>query len=145
MKLFIANDHAGVQLKKALLSYIKNLSVDTEDLGCFIEESVDYPDYATLMAESIALQPDALGILICGSGIGMSIAVNRHPHIRAALCHNEEYAQLAKAHNNANVLVLGARFTDEAEAISILTAFLKTKFEGGRHQARLDKLGCDNK
>lgn len=140
MKVFIANDHAAVALKETLVAYMRSANIDVEDLGCFTDDSVDYPDYANILTQGVTSTVNARGVLICGSGIGMSIAANRNPHIRAALCHNEEYAQLARTHNDANVLVLGARFLENEEAISILKTFFKTEFKGGKHQVRVDKM-----
>jgi ribose 5-phosphate isomerase B len=140
MKILIANDHAGLDLKKQLLEHLASKKILFEDLGCNVESSVDYPDYANALILRMKESDENIGILICGSGIGMSIAANRNKYVRAALCHNIEYAKLARAHNDANVLVLGARFLPPKEAIKILDAFLSTPFEVGRHQFRVNKL-----
>lgn len=140
MRVFIASDHAGLQLKYELLRYMKAMEYTIEDLGTHSEDSVDYPDYANSLAQRMIKQGDGVGILICGSGIGMSIAANRYPKIRAALCCNADLARLAREHNDANVLVLGARFINANEAINIVKVFMETDFAEGRHQVRVDKL-----
>ena len=140
--LAFACDHAAVELKDRLIQDAQSLGYQTLDLGTHGPESVDYPDYANNLAETLKQGKAQLGVLLCGSGIGISIAANRHPHIRAALCHNEETAKLSRQHNDANVLVLGARIIDEATAKACLNAFLSTAFEGGRHQGRVAKLSC---
>jgi ribose 5-phosphate isomerase B len=137
--LALASDHAGIALKTALIRKFTAENIPYIDLGTYDTESVDYPDYAKHVAEAILNGKADQGILICGSGIGMSMAANRHPHIRAALCHNVETATLSRQHNNANILVLGARVLDEQTALECVTAFLATPFEGGRHQKRIDK------
>jgi len=137
--LVIASDHAGYELK----NFIKEILTDNykiEDLGAYNTDSVDYPDYAKALAEFIKLHSDYQGILICGSGIGISIAANRYKHIRAALCHNEITAKLSRMHNDANVIAFGARIIDPQEAITAIKAFLSTPFEKGRHQTRTTKL-----
>lgn len=136
----IANDHAGFDLKLKILKFFKNKKQNIMDLGCDSDLSVDYPDYAKKLVELVSSKENSYGILICGTGIGMSIAANRSPEIRAALCLNELMAEKARAHNNANVLVLGSRLTDEATALKIIDKFFSTEFEGGRHQLRVDKL-----
>lgn len=133
---FIASDHAGFALKQALIERFPEL----KDLGVYEEAPADYPDNAQLVANEIKKQPNAFGILICGSGIGISIAANRFPFIRAALCRTDEDARMSRLHNNANVLVLGGRVTPPLEAIAIVEMFFATAFEGGRHQKRLDKI-----
>ena len=138
----LASDHAGFALKEIVKSHIVDLGFTPLDLGTHSEESVDYPDYAAKMAEAIKQGKASRGILICGSGIGISIAANRHPHIRAALCHNEETARLSREHNDANVLALGARIVTEETAKAATAAFLNTQFAGGRHAGRVAKLSC---
>jgi glycine hydroxymethyltransferase len=138
-KIFIASDHAGFALKES----IKTAFADLEfiDLGTFSQEpSVDYPDYAKAVADALYAEPEELGILICGSGIGISIAANRFTHIRAALCRDSSDAEVARKHNNSNVLVLGGRVTDISEAKSVISSFIHTGFEGGHHQNRVKKL-----
>jgi len=140
-KLYIASDHAGFVLKKFLISELQKIKISAIDLGCDSEKtSVDYPDYAQKLCKKIKENSAEFGILICGSGIGISIAANRFNHIRAALCTNVKIAKLSRAHNDANVLCLGARFLKEKNALAILKAFLATKFEGERHARRVAKL-----
>lgn len=138
-KIFIGCDHAGLSLKKPLMDFFPQLPWD--DCGTHSEASVDYPDFAEIVAQKMKdFSPhDVLGVLICGSGQGMAISANRYKHIRAALCWNVEIARLARAHNNANVLCLGARSTDPRTAQEILKVFLNTPFEGGRHEKRVAK------
>ena len=137
-KVLIASDHAGFKLKKILIEELQG-KIKFEDLGPFSENSVDYPDYAKKLSKKIDLKNDLIGVLICGSGIGMSMVANRFKNVRAALCMNNKMSILARQHNNANILVLGSRLISEQEAIKCLLVFLKTNYEGGRHQARLDK------
>ena len=137
-KILIASDHAGYKLKKILIQELQG-EIKFDDLGPFSEDSVDYPDYARKLSKKIDLKKDLLGVLICGSGIGMSMVANRFKNVRAALCMNNKMSILARQHNNANILVLGSRLISEQEAIKCLLVFLKTNYEGGRHQARLDK------
>ena len=137
-KVLIASDHAGFKLKKILIEELQG-EITFEDLGPFSESSVDYPDYAKKLSKKIDLKNDLIGVLICGSGIGMSMVANRFKNVRAALCMNNKMSILARQHNNANILVLGSRLISEQEAIKCLLVFLKTNYEGGRHQARLDK------
>ena len=137
-KVLIASDHAGFKLKKILIEELQG-KITFEDLGPFSQSSVDYPDYAKKLSKKIDLKNDLIGVLICGSGIGMSMVANRFKNVRAALCMNNKMSMLARQHNNANILVLGSRLISEQEAIKCLLVFLKTNYEGGRHQARLDK------
>ena len=137
-EILIASDHAGYKLKKTLIQELQG-EIKFDDLGPFSEDSVDYPDYARKLSKKIDLKKDLLGVLICGSGIGMSMVANRFKNVRAALCMNNKMSMLARQHNNANILVLGSRLISEQEAIKCLVVFLKTNYEGGRHQARLDK------
>lgn len=136
-EIIIASDHAGYDLKGFVKNYLVEHGFKVKDLGCNSHDSVNYPDYAHQMARAV-LANHSRGILICGSGIGMSIAANRHKGIRAALCTSVEYAKLSRQHNDANVLVMGARFTNEKLAQEILDTWLKTQFEGGRHQTRVE-------
>lgn len=139
--VYVASDHAGVELKDHLVKHLEAKGYSVKDLGTNGKESVDYPDFANKMAEAMKGQNDAFGILICGSGIGISIAANRHAHLRAALVNEVESAKLARAHNNANVLCLGGRLTGTAIAESCVDTFLTTPFEGGeRHERRVKKL-----
>jgi len=137
----IANDHAGTALKQALIPVLRAAGHDVLNLGTDTGDSVDYPDYGKRIAEAVARGEAAFGIAICGSGVGISMAANRIAGARCALCGTAEIAGLARQHNDANILALGARFLSEAEAIEILNAFLTTGFEGGRHAARVEKLG----
>lgn len=137
----IANDHAGVALKNALLPVLRDHGYAVKDLGTSTTDSVDYPDYGKLIGEVVARGDAKLGIAICGSGIGISIAANRIPGARAALCFTPQIAALARQHNDANILALGARLINEDDARRVLETFLTTKFEGGRHETRVKKLG----
>jgi ribose 5-phosphate isomerase B len=137
----IAADHAGFALKSAVAAYLRAKGYEVLDLGTNSEDRVDYPDYGVKLAEAVAKGKAKRGIGICGSGIGVSIALNRNPMIRAALCHDVNTATLARQHNDANVLALGARIISEDVALKCVDAFLNTDFEGGRHAARVEKLG----
>lgn len=138
-KIPIASDHAGFELKKKLINEFSE-KFRLLDFGTFSIKSVDYPDFAKKLASEIDSHKFERGVLICGSGIGMSIVANRFINVRAALCLTDEMAKLSRQHNNANILVLGSRLISLQEAIKCLLVFLKTKYEGGRHQARLDKI-----
>lgn len=141
-KIVMASDHAACELKSYLKEALTLQGYEIVDYGTDSEtQSVDYPDKAYLLAKSLKKEEADIGILLCGSGIGMSIAVNRYNHIRAALVHSIEYAKLARQHNNANVLVLGGRFLKPQEALEITNTFLTTDFEGDRHARRVAKLG----
>ena len=140
MKIAIAADHGGFEMKESLKKYFLSKNCPLDDLGTSSECSVDYPDYASKMAEYILSGQANLGILVCGTGVGISIAANRHHGIRAALVYNKEVAQKAKEHNNANVLVFGGRTMKLEDVIESCEVFLNATFEGGRHQARLDKI-----
>lgn len=137
----IAADHGGFSLKSALVHRLEAHGIDVLDLGTDSEESVDYPDYAAPVVDAVASGRAERGVLVCGSGIGMSIAANRHPKIRAALVYETEGATLCREHNDANVLCLGARMISEDVAGRCLDLFLDTDFEGGRHARRVEKLG----
>jgi ribose 5-phosphate isomerase B len=137
----IASDHAGVDLKEHLKRELGALGFEAKDFGTKGTESVDYPDFAHVLAEWVE-KNHGRGVLICGSGIGMSIAANRHKGVRAALCQTPEQAALARQHNDANVLCFGARVVNTETAMKILRTFLNTKFEGGRHQRRVEKMEC---
>lgn len=142
MQIFLGADHGGYELKDQIAAYLKSSGQTVTDLGTNNSDSVDYPEYGHLVAKSVVANQGSLGIVVCGSGIGISIAANKVEGIRAALCHCVEYAKLAKQHNNANVLALGGRFLTKEEAIEIVDTFLTTAFEGGRHQLRIDKIEC---
>lgn len=137
----IASDHAGVELKAALKNDLAALGFKVLDLGPATADSVDYPDFGHALAKSISDGQAKAGVAICGSGIGISIAVNRHPHMRAALVHDAETAALTRQHNDANVLALGARTMTADKARDVAKAFFTTEFEGGRHVRRVEKLG----
>ncbi len=139
-KVAIASDHAGFKGKEAIKNLLEQLHVDFEDYGTHSEESVDYPDLAVKVSEAVAGGDVERGILVCGSGIGMQIAANKVAGVRAALAWNEETATLARRHNNANVVAVGARMTSTADIEAIIRAFLDTDFEGGRHQQRIEKI-----
>jgi len=136
----IASDHAGVGLKSVLKEDLAELGFTVLDLGAQDEESVDYPDIANALADAIGPDGVTRGVAICGSGIGISMAANRHRHVRAALCHDALSAKLAREHNDANVLALGARLIGTDTARDCLRTFLATAFEGGRHQRRVKKM-----
>ncbi|MDR2065970.1 MAG: ribose 5-phosphate isomerase B [Prevotellaceae bacterium] len=142
MKIGFAADHAGYQLKKFLIDLLKRKGTEIVDFGTGSTESVDYPDFAHPLAVAVENKDVDCGIAVCGSGNGINMALNKHREIRAALCWNEEIAALARKHNNANVCSLPARFISENEAAGIVEKFLSTDFEGGRHQTRIDKIGC---
>ncbi len=136
-EIVIAADHAGFILKQKIIDYLIQKGYQVIDLGCGSEEAVDYPDYAQKLAKEVR---ENRGILVCGSGIGMSIAANRFSHIRAALCGDVLMAQLAREHNDANILVMGARVTTTEMALNCVNVFLTTEFKAGRHKERVDKL-----
>ena len=138
MKVVIASDHAGLNLKTVVRNHLSDQAVEVTDLGPETPESVDYSSYALTLARSVAGHEYDLGILICGTGLGMSMAANRVSGVRAALCLNEYMARMARAHNNANVLCLGERVIGQGLALAIVDAWLTTEFEGGRHQRRID-------
>jgi len=136
----LASDHAGFHTKKILLGYLIKQGYEVKDLGCYSEESVDYPDFGHKLAFSVESKESDLGISICGSGNGINMTTNKHNLIRAALCWNEEISRLARAHNDANVCSIPGRFVTDAEAMLIADTFLNTPFDGGRHKVRIDKI-----
>ena len=138
--IFIASDHAGFLLKKIISKSLIKKGINICDLGPKNNNSVDYPDFAHLLAKKMKKQKNNLGILVCGSGVGMSMAANRHKNIRAALCYNERSAKLSRKHNNANVIAIGSRLTKKSVALRCINAFLSTDFEGGRHLRRIRKI-----
>ena len=140
IKVAIACDHGGVALKNYLKEAVKEPAIEWLDLGTNTEESVDYPDYGYKLAEAVSSGDAQYGVAICGSGIGISIACNRHDKIRAALCTDTTMAHLSREHNNANIVCLGARLTGDVLAKEIVETFLNTDFEGGRHERRVNKL-----
>ncbi len=139
--LVLASDHAGYDLKDKLKSNLDHNNFNIIDLGPFNDKSVDYPDYGNSLGRFVLNNKNSIGLAICGSGIGISIALNRIAGIRAALCNNEEVAKLSRNHNDANVLVLAGRFINLKNSSKIIDVFLKESFEGGRHKRRVDKLG----
>jgi len=140
MKFYIATDHAGVDLKDYTVELLREKGHEVEDLGPYSKDRVDYPDYAHKVAEAVLADKEAQGILICGSGIGMSMAANRHEGIRAALCHDAYTAQVARGHNDANILCFGERIVGRGVAESILDAWIASNFDGGRHCGRVAKI-----
>jgi ribose 5-phosphate isomerase B len=136
----IAADHAGFEMKQKLVSVLRKLGYEPDDLGATSPEPSDYPDYAHPVAHAISSGAAKRGVLLCGSGIGMDIVANRHPHVRAALAWNPEIAQLSRRHNDSNILVLPSRFMSEEDAEASLRAWLDTAFEGGRHERRVEKI-----
>ena len=139
-KIIIAADHGGYSLKQALKTHLKGAGLAVTDAGTDSDRAVDYPDFGEKVAAAVSAGLFPRGILICGSGVGMSIVANRFPGVRAALCLDEETARLSRMHNDANVLVLAGRKTDPETAVKILRTWLTTPFEGGRHQRRLEKI-----
>ncbi|RLE72284.1 MAG: ribose 5-phosphate isomerase B [Thermoprotei archaeon] len=140
MKIAIASDHAGYKLKEYLKKTLEKEGYEVADLGTYSSESVDYPDYATKLAKLVSKNLVEKGILICGTGIGMSIAANKFPGVRAAVCWSEETAALSRRHNDANILCLGGRVLKPEKAAKILKIWLSTEFEGGRHFRRIQKI-----
>ena len=140
MKIAIANDHAGYEMKLPLLGWLEEQNYQVTNFGTDSADSVDYPDFVHPLASSIERGEFEFGILVCGSGQGVSFTANKHQGIRAALCWKPEIAKLAREHNNANVLCIPGRFLNSIEGIKILKVFLETAFEGGRHQKRIDKV-----
>ena len=139
-KIFLSSDHAGYKLKEKVKSFLIDNNFEYEDLGCSSIEPVDYPDYAKLLSKKIKDKNNSKGILFCGTGIGISMAANRFPHIRAALCTSVEMASKSRKHNDANVLALGGRILEDKLALQIVEEFLYTDFEAGRHNLRVDKI-----
>ncbi len=139
MKIAIGCDHGGYKLKGIVKSTLEILGVEIVDFGTFSDEPVDYPDFAHRVAEAVKKGDSDCGILICGTGIGMSIAANRHCGIRAALCHDGYTARMSREHNDANVLCIGERVTGPGAAEEIVKIWIETEFAGGRHQRRIDK------
>jgi ribose 5-phosphate isomerase B len=138
----IGSDHAGIEYKEKLKSFLASKNRSCKDFGTHDSSSVDYPDYAHPVAIEVESGYASFGILICGSANGVAITANKHQGIRAALCWNKEIAALARQHNNANIICLPARFISEADAEEMVTVFMETAFEGGRHQNRVDKISC---
>jgi ribose 5-phosphate isomerase B len=139
-RIALGADHAGYPVKESIKKYLESAGYAVDDQGTWSEESVDYPDYGKAVGERVAAKRDDYGIVVCGSGIGISIAANKVPGIRAALAHDETTARLSREHNDANVLALGGRIVTPAQAIEMVKAFLATPFAQGRHQRRIDKI-----
>ncbi len=140
MRVLFACDHAGYELKKLLIELAQKWGFEVEDLGVHASGNADYPDFAHVVAGRITGHDAARGVLVCGTGIGMAMAANRHPGVRAALCHDAFTAEMARRHNDANILCLGGRVTGAGVAVQILDLFLSTPFDGGRHVARVAKI-----
>ena len=140
MYIYIGSDHGAFEMKEFLKEELTKLNIPFEDCGCFNEDSVDYPDVAKTTCKKVLENKDSKGVLLCGTGIGISIAANKIKGIRAALCHNEFTAQMATEHNNANVLCMGGRVLDKDTAKNILNAYLHNSFEGERHERRVNKM-----
>ena len=138
----IGADHAGYELKNTIINYLSEQGYRFKDYGTYSEDSIDYPDYGHPVAQHVENTPEVLGIVICGSGNGINMTVNKHQGIRSALCWNKEIAMLARQHNDANIIALPARFVDAILAIQMVEAFLNTTFEGGRHATRVNKIRC---
>jgi len=139
-KIFISSDHAGYKLKEDIKLFLKKKKYIFIDLGPNNDSRVDYPDYAHLVAKKVKKNKINRGILVCGSGMGMNIAANRHKNIRAAQCYNEKSTKLSRLHNDANIITLGSRLLSKKNALNCVSIFLKTKFEGGRHSKRIKKI-----
>ena len=139
MKITIGSDHAGVLYKSKIVSFLEKEGHEVLDVGTFNEKSVDYPDYAHMVAEEVSVGAD-FGVLVCGSGNGVSMAANKHKNIRAAVCWSREISSLARRHNDANIISLPARFISINESLELIKIFLKEPFEGGRHQQRVEKI-----
>lgn len=142
MTIAIGNDHAGTDYKHAILSHLKNLGHKVLNFGTDDNDSVDYPDFVHPVAEAVSSGEAMLGVIICGSGNGVAMTANKHQKIRAALCWTKEIAELAREHNNANIISIPARYTSLPQAVSMVDTFINTDFEGGRHQRRVDKIAC---
>lgn len=141
-KIALACDHAGFSYKEKTKEYLLNKGYEINDYGCFSEESVDYPDFAHQLADSIKKEINGIGIQFCGTGNGINMSANKHSQIRAALCWNPHIAEQARLHNNANILTMPARHLKWEEVEKIIDIFLKTDFEGGRHETRVNKISC---
>lgn len=136
----LASDHAGFSKKQIIIKYLEEKNIPYEDLGCYTDESVDYPVYAHKLGNAIEKGEFEIGISFCGSGQGISIAANKHQGVRSGVCWNKEIAALARQHNNANVCAIPGRFVSDEEAIAIVETFLNSEFEGGRHARRVDQI-----
>jgi len=139
-KIFLSSDHAGYMLKELIKLHLDKKKISYTDLGPYNDDSVDYPDYAHKVAKKVKVKKNHVGILICGSGMGMNIAANRHKNIRAAQCFNLKSTKLSRLHNDANIITLGSRVLTKKNALNCVNVFLDTKFEGGRHLKRIKKI-----
>ena len=139
-KIFISSDHAGFKLKEEIKFFLKKKKYSFVDLGPNNDARVDYPDYAHSVAKKVKINKNYRGVLVCGSGMGMNIAANRHKNIRAAQCYNVKSTKLSRLHNDANIITLGSRLLSKKNALNCVSIFLKTKFEGGRHSKRIEKI-----
>ena len=139
-KIFISSDHAGYKLKEAIKLHLTKKKLSFQDMGPYNDNRVDYPDFAHKVARRVKLKKNNFGILVCGSGMGMNIAANRHKNIRAAQCFNLKSTKLSRLHNDANIITLGSRLLSKKNALSCVGVFLNTKFEGGRHSKRIKKI-----
>ena len=139
-KIFISSDHAGFKLKEEIKNHLSKKKLSFQDLGPFNDDRVDYPDFAHKVAKKVKTNKNNFGILVCGSGMGMNIAANRHKNIRAAQCFNLKSTKLSRLHNDANIITLGSRLMSKKLALTCVIAFLNTKFEGGRHLKRIKKI-----
>ena len=139
-KIFLSSDHAGYKLKELIKLHLDKKNINYTDLGPFNSDRVDYPDYAHKVAKKVKINNNHAGILVCGSGMGMNIAANRHKNIRAAQCFNLKSTKLSRLHNDANIITLGSRLLTNKNALSFINVFLNTKFEGGRHSKRIKKI-----
>ena len=139
-KIFISSDHAGFKLKEEIKSHLLKKKISFKDMGPFNDDRVDYPDYAHKVARKVMTNKSNVGILVCGSGMGMNIAANRHKNIRAAQCFNLKSTKLSRLHNDANIITLGSRLLNKKLALNCVNTFLNTKFEGGRHIKRIKKI-----
>jgi len=141
-KIAIGSDHAGYKLKEIVKEYLSNNNIEFKDFGPFSDDRADYPDFAHPVATAVEKKEADLGILICGSGNGINMTANKHQKIRSALCWREDIAEMARLHNNANIIALPARYISEELALKCVDIFLKTDFEGGRHADRVEKIAC---
>ena len=139
-KVCIASDHAGFKLKESIKNFLINKNISTIDLGPMNDNSVDYPDYAKKVSNRVKSKRSDVGILVCGSGTGMAISANKTKKIRAAVCYNLKSTRLSRQHNNANIIAIGSRLTKKNTALQLVSVFLETKFEGGRHLKRVKKI-----
>ncbi len=139
-KIFISSDHAGYKLKEVIKKHLLKKNISFKDMGPYSDDRVDYPDFAHKVARRVKTNKDNVGILVCGSGMGMNIAANKHKNIRAAQCFNLKSTKLSRLHNDANIITLGSRLLTKKSALSCVNVFLNTKFEGGRHLKRIKKI-----